>query len=103
MVTVPGGHWTDHHNAMEQHQRSQVLRPDLRMDIPPIKVRAQSAKARRAPGQAAPAKAPAPVSLDYSSSQIAEIKVLGKGVKNFYKLGTTWNKAVDRRAVGGLQ
>ena len=136
LENLPGGHWTDRHNAMEQevaalcayaglpaerepfglfghllpqqaltrlqqHQRSQVLRPDLRMDIPPIKVQAQPAKARRAPvpGQAAPAAAPAPVSLDYSGSHIAEIKVLGKGVKSFYKLGTTGDKAVDRRAV----
>ena len=78
-----------------------MLRPDLRMDIPPIKVRAQPAKARRAPvpGQAAPAAAPAPVSRDYSGSHIAEVKVLGKGVKNFYKLGTTGDKAVDRPAV----
>ena len=76
LENLPGGHWTDRHNAMEQevaalcayaglpaerepfglfghllpqqaltrlqqHQRSQVLRPDLRMDIPPVKVRPQ--------------------------------------------------------------
>ena len=130
LENLPGGQWTDRHNAMEQevtalcaytglpaerepfglfghllpqqaltqlhHQQIQVLRPDLRMDIPSIKVRTQPAKARRAPGQAVPA----PVSLDYSGSHIAEIKVLGKGVKNFYELGTTGEKAVDRRAVG---
>ena len=136
LENLPGGHWTDRHNAMEQevaalcayaglpaerepfglfghllpqqaltrlqqHQRSQVLRPDLRMDIPPVKVQAAVARPRRprapAPGQAAP---PAPISTEYSGSHIAEIKVLGKGVKNHYKLGTMGDKAVDRRAAG---
>ena len=52
------------------------------------------------PGQPAPAAQPAPVSIEFSGSHIAEIKVLGKGVKNHYKLGTTGDKAVDRRAAG---
>ena len=41
-----------------------------------------------APGQAAPAAPPAPVSIKYSGSCITEIKVLGKGTMNHYKLGT---------------
>ena len=139
LENLPGGHWIDRHNAMEQevaalcayaglpaerepfglfghllpqqaltrlqqHQRSQVLRPDLRMDIPPVKVRAPATRQPRgrppAPGQAAPAAAPAPLPLEFSGSHIAEIKVLGKGVKNHYKLGTTGGRAVDSRAAG---
>ena len=137
LENLPGGHWTDRHNSMEQevaalcaysgipaerepfglfghllpqqaltrlqqHQRSQVLRPDLRMDIPPVKVRAPVARRPRAPapGQPAPAAQPAPVSIELSGSHIAEIKVLRKGAKNHYKLATTGEKAVDRRAAG---
>ena len=85
MENLPGGHWIDRHNAMEQevaslcayaglpaerehfglfghllpqqaltclqqHQRSQVLLPDLRMDIPPVKVRAPAPRSGSRPG-----------------------------------------------------
>ena len=67
-----------------------MLRPDLRLDIPTITV-----KPTTAPGQAAH---PAPVSKQYNKPHIAEIKVIGKGVKAHYKLGTRAGRAVDSRA-----
>ena len=69
-----------------------------------MKVRAPIARQPRgrppAPDQAAPAAPPAPMPLELSGSHIAEIKVLGKGVKNNYKLETTGGRAVDSRAGG---
>ena len=44
---------------LQQHQRSQVLRPDLRLDIPTITVKPTTRATTTAPGQAA---SPAPVS-----------------------------------------
>ena len=89
---------------LQQHQRSQVLRPDLWMDIPTVKVRTSVASQPRgrplAPGQAAPAAPLAPLPLEFSGSHIAEIKVLGKGVKNHYKIRTAGSRVVDSRAAG---
>ena len=133
LENLPGGHWTDRHNLMEQelaslcayagvpnerepfglfghlipqqalnnlqqHQRSQVLRPDLRLDVPTTKVRPHTITRAPRPGQAAPAAPPAPLTRDFSGSNIAEIKVLGKGVKKYYKSGTRTTRAVDLRA-----
>ena len=49
------------------------------------------------PGQQAAAP-PAPVPKIYSGSFIAEIKIIGKGVKEFYKSGTRAQRAVVARA-----
>ena len=92
LENLPGGHWTDRHNSMEQevaaicsyaglpaerepfglfghllpqqaltrlqqNQRSQVLRPDLRFDIPPITVKTATKQKHPNQDQAAP---PAP-------------------------------------------
>ena len=72
-----------------------MLRPDLRLDIPTITVKPPTRATTTAPGQAAP---PAPVSKQYNGPHIAEIKVIGKGVKAHYKLGTRGGRAVDSRA-----
>ena len=50
-----------------------------------------------APGQAAAAP-PAPVSQLFSGSYIAEIKFIGKGVKEHYKPGAGAQRGVDARA-----
>ena len=50
-----------------------------------------------APGQAAP---PAPVSKQYDGPHIAEIKVIGKGVKAHYKLGTRGGRVVASPRAG---
>ena len=134
LENLPGGHWIDRHNLMEQevaalcsyagvpaerepfglfghllpqqalntlqqHQRSQVLRPDLRLDIPTTRVRTHTVRVLH-PGQAAPPVPPAPLTRDFSGSNIAEIKVLGKGVKKYYKSGSRAARAVDQRAGG---
>ena len=83
---------------LNQHQRSQVLRPDLRLEVPTITVRPPTTTRAPRPGQAAPAAPPAPLTQNYSGSMIAEIKVLGKGVKKHYKTGTRGTRAVDLRA-----
>ena len=126
-ANVPGGHWTTRHNAIEhelaslctyagvpvecepygifghllpqqalhrlQRGQYQVLRPDLRLEVAPTSIKVTP---RRVLGEAAPA----PVSRQFSGSMIAEVKVIGKGVKNFYKTGTASKRAVDTRAEG---
>ena len=131
LENLPGGHWTDRHNAMErevaalcsyaglpaerepfglfghllpqqalnniqQHKRSQVLQPDLRLDVLAITV--CPTNTRTPPGRGTPAAPPAPLTHDFSGSNIAEIKVLGKGVKKHYKSGTRGTRAVEQRA-----
>ena len=83
---------------LQQHQRSQVLRPDLRLDVPPVTVRPPTTTRAQPAGQGALAAPPAPLARDFNGSMIAEIKVLGKGVKSYYKSGTRVMRAVDRRA-----
>jgi hypothetical protein len=86
-------------HRLQQHQHSQVLRPDLRLEIPPTTVKAATIRrpAAHRPGEEAAAP-PAPVSKVYSGSYIAEIKVIGKGAKNHYKTGTRAQRAVEKRA-----
>ena len=121
-----GGHWTARHNTIEQElvslcsytglpaecepyglfahlipqqvlhrlqqeRRSQVLRPDLRLEVPAIKVKVTAGAAMAAA---------APVPTQFNGSMITEIKVIGKGVRNYYKQGTSGERAVDRRAPG---
>ena len=126
-ATLPGGHWTTRHNTIEhelaalcnyaelpaecepyglfghllpqealhrlQRQRRQVLRPDLRLEVPPTTI-------KYTPKKTAAEPRPAPVSKEYCGSMIAEVKTIGKGVKSWYKVGTTGNRAVDTRAEG---
>jgi hypothetical protein len=91
-------------HQLQRERKHQVLRSDLRLEIPPTTVKVyQHVVPTRAPPTAAgvPTRAPptaAPVSTHYSGSMIAEIKVIGKGVKSHYKLGTRAARAVDSRA-----
>jgi hypothetical protein len=99
-------------HRLQQHQKKQVLRPDLRLEVPATKVRlsasgarprrgppaAGAARAAGAPRAAVPAAPPAPLPINFSGSYIAEIKVIGKGAKDYYKMGTRAQRAVDKRA-----
>ena len=89
-------------NRLQAHQQRQVLRPDLRLEVPPIKVRHSASRARPrgagAPRAAVPAAPPAPLSTAYNGSYIAEIKVLGKGASDHYKQGIRAQRAVEKRA-----
>ena len=76
-----------------QRQKKQVLRPDLRLEIQPTTVKVMP---RRVLGEAMPAL----VSHQIGGSLIAEIKVVGKCVKDYYKSGVRAAKAVDTRAAG---
>ena len=73
-----------------------MLRPDLRLDVPAVTVRPPTSTGIQ-PTPAGTAS-PAPLPRDFNGPMIAEIKVLGKGVKKYYKSGTRAMKAVDRRA-----
>ena len=73
-----------------------MLRPDLRLEIPPTTVRA--AGRRLTDPNPTEKAAPAPVSEQYSGSYIAEIKVIGLGAKDHYKPGTKEQRAVEKRA-----
>ena len=84
-------------STIQQNQRSQVLRPDIRMDVPNLKVK-PPATGMPAVGHNNTTAQPAPVSQEYSGSLIAKIKVLGKGVRAHYKPGTRAVRAVDSRA-----
>ena len=133
-ATLPGGHFTDRHNAMEQeissicsyagvpaeckpyglfgvllpqealhrlqrNQHQQVLRPDLRLEVPSMTVRVTGGRRPPAPRPGEQAAAPpAPVPTQYSGSHIAEIKVVGKGATSHYKPGLRAQRAVDKRA-----
>ena len=70
----------DEHSRLQANQQRQVLRPDLRLEVPAIKVRHSASRARPrgagAPRAAVPAAPPAPISTVYDGSYIAEIKVL---------------------------
>ena len=76
----------------EEERRSQVLRPDLRLEIPVLTFVTTAG---------AGSQASAPVLCN--GPMIAEIKVIGKGVRSYYKLGTDGLRAVDRRAAGVQQ
>ena len=128
-ANLAGGHWSVRHNAVEQElsslcsyaglpaecepyglfahllpqqalhrlqqeRRSQVLRPDLRLEVPALTVKTAAG---------AVSQATVPVPVQYNGSMIAEIKVIGKGVRSYYKLGTEGLRAVDRRAAGVQQ
>ena len=114
-ANIPGGHWTQRHNTIEhelasicgyasvpaecepyglsghmlphqalhrlQRGQHQVLRPDLRLEFTPTTVKVLP---RRALGE----NPLVPVPRSYSGSMIAEVKVVGKCVKEFYKSGT---------------
>ena len=124
-AAIPGGHWTQRHNAIEhelaplcsyaslpveckpyglfghmlpqqalhrlQRGQHQVLEPDLRLEVAPTTVKVSL---RRVLGEAAPA----PVSRQYSGSMIAEVKVIGKCFKEFYKSGTKTRRAEGLQA-----
>ena len=125
-ANLAGGHWTVRHNTVEQElsslcsyaglpaesepyglfahllpqqalhrlqqeRRSQVLRPDLRIEVPALTVKVSAGAVTAAAAQ---------VSAQFNGSMIAEIKVIGKGVRSYYKLGTSGMRAVDRRAAG---
>ena len=76
-----------------------MLRPDLRLEVPPtsVKVTAGRRPPAPAPGQVEAAP-PAPVSQKFSGSYIAEIKFIGKGVKEHYLPGSRAQRGVDARA-----
>ena len=84
---------------LQQHERSQVLRPDLRLEVPPttVKVTPGRRPPAPAPGQAAAAP-PAPVSQLFSGSYIAKIKFIGKGVKEYYKPGSRAQRGMEAMA-----
>ena len=79
---------------MDQNGVSQVLRPDMRLEIPQRKVRPPDRG--KGSGGGSGGTQPAPVSL--VGSCIAEIKVISKGVQGFYKVGSGGRRAVEARA-----
>ena len=86
-------------HRLQQNQRTQVLRPDLRLEVPPTTVKVGPARHLPAPQPGEEAAAPpAPVSKLYSGSYIAEVKVVGLGAKSHYKPGTKAQRAVEKRA-----
>ena len=79
-------------HRLEQERRQQVLRPDLRLEVPAVTAKAAPAvRHHRGDQDSAP---PAPPPPQLTGSLIAEIKVCGKGASNLYSRGT---KVVDRR------
>ena len=86
-------------HRLQQNQRTQVLRPDLRLEVPPTTVKVGPVRHLPAPQPGEEAAAPpAPVSKLYSGSYIAEVKVVGLGAKSHYKPGTKAQRAVEKRA-----
>ena len=80
-------------SRLQQNQSSQVLRPDLRMELPKRKTRPPD-RGRQDDRQAQPAQ----VSTSVWGLTIAEIKVISKGVKAHYIAGQDRQRAVDKRA-----
>ena len=79
-------------HRLQQERRHQVLRPDLRLEVPPVTVKAAPA-VRPQPADQEPALPAAPPP-HLTGSLIAEIKIVGKGASNLYSRGT---RAMDRR------
>ena len=138
LENLPGGHWTDRHNAVEQElaalcqyagvsaevepyglfshllpqqalqqeRQRQVLRPDLRLEVPPVKAKAAPAMLLQTASQGGVAP-PAPAPNHLTGSLIAKIKICGKGASNLYSKGSKTihregrsTRAVDKRARG---
>ena len=92
-------------HRLQQERRHQVLRPDLRLEVPPVSLKAVPVVHRQLTDQDPVLPAPAPPRL--VGSLIAEIKVCGKGASNLYSRGTKVldrngqsSRAVDKRARG---
>ena len=86
-------------HRLQRNQHQQVLRPDLRLEVPPTSVRVTGGRRPPAPRRGEQAAAPpAPVPTQYSGSYIAEIKVIGKGASSHYKSGLRAQRGVDKRA-----
>jgi len=77
-------------SRLQQNQTSQVLRPDLRLEIPRGRIRPPDRRSK----EAIPADAP----RDLVGPTIAEIKIITKGAKAHYGTGARELRAVDRRA-----
>ena len=86
-------------HRLQRNQHQQVLRPDLRLEVPPTSVRVTGGRRPPAPRPGEQAAAPsAPVPTQYRGSYIAEIKVIGKGASSHYKPGLRAQRGVDKRA-----
>ena len=84
-------------HRLQQGRQHQVLRPDLRLEVPPNTAKAAPA-VRRQPAAQGAAAPPAPPPPAITGSLIAEIKVIGKGASDLYSRGTRAARAVDKRA-----
>ena len=86
-------------HRLQQHQHQQVLRPDLRLEVPPTTVKVTGGRRPPAPRPGEQTAAPpAPVPTLYSGSFIAEIKIIGKGATSHYKPGVRAQRGVVKRA-----
>ena len=82
-------------SALQRNQVSQVLRPDLRLEIPQGRTRPPDGGGGR---QQCNTAKPAPAPTKYCGPVIAEVKVISKGVKAHYKAGSVGSRAVESRA-----
>ena len=81
-------------NRLQQNQVSQVLSPDLRLEVPQKRAKPPDRYRRdRNSSTAQPAQSPVCI----NSPIITKVKVLSKGIKAHYKAGSGGRRAVESR------